>query len=285
MKFMPAPEERDSKLPRIHYFGEVDSTLDAAFRLAEEGRLPDWSSVVARSQSAGRGQMRRRWDSPPGNLYATLRLPLAAPFDSCAAPVIVGALCANALRGFGCPAQLKWPNDLVVEKMEGPAKLGGILLEERNGCLLAGIGVNVAIAPDIFAMREDCALPPANLKCGQKDGILPGPAELWQALARHIYSLYKSGSMFSQIWRETAEELLLWRGEPVIMEDGRRRVRGILKGIGEKGGAILEMGDKSEEITSGGMRLWDGTACADDNEEIVVAVADKRLVPDNPFER
>lgn len=246
-------DSRDASTPKIHFFGEVTSTLDEALKLAEEGRLDIWDSVVAKTQSEGRGQMRRHWDSPPGNLYATLRLPPTPPFNTTAASVAIGALCANALRSFGCPVKLKWPNDLVVNKDGSPAKLGGILLEERNGCLLAGIGINISVAPGPFDMREAAALPAGDLVCGNGKKILPTPDELWRALLRHIYTVYKNSQAFPRIWREAADELLLWRGEPVEMQDSKREIKGILLGVGSAGGALLEINGNVEEAMTGSM--------------------------------
>lgn len=278
------PRSQDSNLPKIHHFGEVTSTFDVAFLLAKEGRLPDWDSVIARAQTEGRGQLRRRWDSPPGNLYASLRLPLSPPFDTSAASVAIGALCANALRTFGCPVELKWPNDLVIERKEGFAKLGGVLVEERFGCLLAGIGINIRQAPDIPRSAYDYALPAANLHCDGKNKILPTPGELWQTLVRHFYSIYKSGSFFPKIWIEAAEDLLVWRGEMVIMEDSRRSIQGILKGLCKNGGALLDVGGRMEEVTSGRMRRADDTHYPPSIKGKLVDIPGKTLIEGESFE-
>ncbi len=45
----------------------------------------------------------------------------------------------------GTPVLLKWPNDLLVEG----AKLSGILLEGVTGGVVVGIGVNLAVAPEL----------------------------------------------------------------------------------------------------------------------------------------
>ncbi len=40
---------------------------------------------------------------------------------------------------------LKWPNDMLV----GRAKLAGILLEREGDAIIVGIGVNIAVHPDV----------------------------------------------------------------------------------------------------------------------------------------
>ena len=66
----------------VYITGAATSSLDAARLLVEADLFPEWASVLVLSQSAGRGQMRRAWSSPAGNLYTALRLPMAPPFDS-----------------------------------------------------------------------------------------------------------------------------------------------------------------------------------------------------------
>ncbi|MBD5539525.1 MAG: biotin--acetyl-CoA-carboxylase ligase, partial [Desulfovibrio sp.] len=78
-------------------------------------------------------------------------------------------LAAEALGALGWPVAIKWPNDLVLETHTGPRKVAGILLEERGGTLLAGIGVNVASHPPAETLRAGAALEAASLAEGGRD--------------------------------------------------------------------------------------------------------------------
>lgn len=245
---MSEDDIRIAGLPVVRFFGEVSSTFDVARDLA--CRLHEWDSVFARSQTSGRGQMRRRWDSPSGNLYATIRLPKLPPFTLDAAAVAFATLCAEALASLDCPVALKWPNDLVVENRGGPAKVGGILLEDRDDCLLAGIGLNINHAP--ADIRDDAALPAANLVFRGKK---LGPAELWLALARYLREKFNHDKGLAQSWPERANALLLWRGKPVSIQDGESRADGILAGIAENGGAMLDQARKRQVFISGSLSL------------------------------
>ena len=80
----PAALAQLAGAPWVWRFGEVPSCLDTAMHLAVSGRLAFWDSVQCVAQTAGRGQLRRAWHSPPGNIYAALRLPLEPPFDGSA---------------------------------------------------------------------------------------------------------------------------------------------------------------------------------------------------------
>ncbi len=132
---------------QIRWQDEVDSTntsvRDQARRGAAEGLV-----VVADHQTAGRGRLDRRWESPPGsNLLASVLLrPACDATDLHLCTGVVALAAADACREVaGVEPVLKWPNDLLV----GGRKLAGVLAEaEFSGGTLAavvvGIGINVA---------------------------------------------------------------------------------------------------------------------------------------------
>lgn len=253
-----APGADKNFTPRIWRFGQVGSCLDTAANLAARGWLEPWDSVQVFSQTAGRGQLRRQWHSPVGNLYAALRLPLTPPFDGTAAAPAVGALLAEALADDGWRIRLKWPNDLVVcDNDSQPRKIAGILLEERGGVLLAGIGINVRWAPQADQMRADAALEATCLENLHKSvRFAHYTAEaLWQTLVKRMFSAYINCHSFPEGWRARAESLLLWRGENVELRDDDRIVRGWLAGLGTSGGLCLNINGRLEEFICGSLRL------------------------------
>jgi BirA family biotin operon repressor/biotin-[acetyl-CoA-carboxylase] ligase len=102
----------------------------------------------AQQQSGGKGRMGRDWISPPGNLYCSTVIDIREPDPS---PSSLSFVCALALHdsiaAYVPPAAivLKWPNDLLLDG----AKLSGILLERVGEQVIAGIGVNIASAPEL----------------------------------------------------------------------------------------------------------------------------------------
>jgi hypothetical protein len=134
----------------VYRIGQTTTVFDPAWKLYDEGQLPVWGSVLARSQTKGRGRFGRPWCSPPGHVYAALRLPVAAPFDGPSASVALALLISLALEElFSLKTLIKWPNDIVMERK----KVGGLLLEARRGTIIGGIGLNL-ISPPVWAPSE-----------------------------------------------------------------------------------------------------------------------------------
>jgi BirA family biotin operon repressor/biotin-[acetyl-CoA-carboxylase] ligase len=121
--------------PRIH-LRETGSTNDRARELAEAG-APHGTLVTADAQSAGRGRQGRTWTAPAGHaLLLSLVLRGTPPLLPLAAAVAVADVCGDA-------AQIKWPNDVLLDGR----KVAGILVEARlqQGWAVLGIGLNVAV--------------------------------------------------------------------------------------------------------------------------------------------
>jgi BirA family biotin operon repressor/biotin-[acetyl-CoA-carboxylase] ligase len=144
---------------QIRWRPSVGSTNDVAMALAASG-APEGTTVVAEQQTAGRGRRGRSWFSPPGaGLYVSTVL---RPAGSDTLPPAVtlltltaGVALAEGVRtATGLPVDIKWPNDLVVERR----KLAGILAEAISGpasglqAIVLGFGINIRAAaypPDI----------------------------------------------------------------------------------------------------------------------------------------
>src|SRR5580698_1123631 len=109
----------------IHRLAEVDSTNTYVRRMARHGASAGLVAV-ADHQTAGRGRLDRRWESPPGaNLLASVLLrPAIDDVPLCAGAVALAG--ADACREVaGVEPVLKWPNDLLLHG----AKLAGVLAE------------------------------------------------------------------------------------------------------------------------------------------------------------
>lgn len=268
----------------VYITGPATSTLDVARILVEKGLFPEWASVLSLSQSAGRGQMRRAWSSPSGNLYSALRLPSSAPFDSFAAAPACGALVAEGLSRERCPVMLKWPNDLlqaadtfsplVMPGREDCRKVGGMLLEERRGALIAGIGLNLVSCPPTSSLRDNYAFS-AGVLC-REDGLpLLGNAfengkknkdivtifTLWKRLADAMFSCYANEKAPEPWWPALALRRLAFRGCHVTLADAcpekettvRIPCEGVVEGVTASGALCLSTAYGTETFLGGSL--------------------------------
>lgn len=244
-------------MQKIIHLGTVNSVLDVARLPKYADKLVSFDSLLAVCQTEGRGQYRRKWLSPEGNIYAALRLPMAQPFLGTEAAVVLGAYVVDALVSIGYPAFVKWPNDVILAYDEQYYKVCGILLEERDGLLLAGIGVNVSATPYDKKLDGKDSLRAGCLKnCAASHGLnIPNRDEVWNVLVKHIYSSYNLETVCNRRWLAIANRRLLWRDKAVTLMDGESMTGGLLRGIGSKGELVLELSGVSSTFLSGSIRL------------------------------
>ena len=132
---------RERPQNNVVYLPTTGSTMTEAARLASQG-APHGTLMIAEEQTAGIGRFGRHWYSEAGlGIYSStiLRLPIA----SNAVPLVtlaLGLATAEAIEhttGLAC--DLRWPNDVLVNER----KVAGILAQLQDGCVIAGIGINV----------------------------------------------------------------------------------------------------------------------------------------------
>lgn len=230
---------------RLEAFDTVSSTNAMAIERArggDEGKL--W--LVSKRQEAGRGRRGRAWETPEGNLAATLLL--VPGFDIKAAATlgfVAGLALADALaavipgRGVsvgvdgGTPLgggrfELKWPNDVLADG----AKLSGILLEsamldETRFALAIGIGVNVVAHP------QDVPYPATSLAAlgatCDAETLFIALSDAWVENAR-IWNEGRGLDAIRERWLKRAAGL----GSPVAVRMEGRVVRGIFETIDEQ---------------------------------------------------
>jgi BirA family biotin operon repressor/biotin-[acetyl-CoA-carboxylase] ligase len=123
----------------VRRFAVVDSTN--RYLLADPA-LPDNVVAVADEQTAGRGRHGRTWCARPGAaLLVSARLRPALPPERLHLVTLAAAVAAtDAVRAAGIDANVKWPNDVVVDDR----KLAGILAEaDGAGAVVVGMGLNL----------------------------------------------------------------------------------------------------------------------------------------------
>ena len=153
---------------------------------------PEGATVAADEQTAGRGRQGRRWIAPPGKAIQFSVL-LRPPPDrrQPELSLVAGVAVADAVEeALGLAAQIKWPNDVLVNRK----KVAGILAEARVDAVVLGIGLNVNQRRD--ELPPDARTPAASLLT--TDGLERAREPiLGRILARleHHYDLWREGGL------------------------------------------------------------------------------------------
>lgn len=234
----------------IDVVAELGSTNgDLIARLGRGDRVPEGYWLVADRQSAGRGRQGRAWFDGLGNFMGSTVVHARAgdpPLPSLA--LLAGLALHEAVAPRVPPPRrpvLKWPNDLMI----GPAKLAGILLERAGNAVVIGIGVNLAVAPQI-AGRETVALadfaPPAN-----RDAFA---ADLARAFAADLdrWRSYGLAPLIAR-WLAAAHP----PGTPLLVgEPGEPAMAGEFAGLDDDGALRIRLPDgTTRTVHAGEVRL------------------------------
>ena len=174
----------------IHLYDRLESSNQTAKRLALSG-APHGTLVLTNQQSAGRGRMGRKFESPAGKgIYLSLLLRADIPAaDAQAVTVSAAVAVCRAVKALcGLELSIKWVNDLYYhgKKVCGILTEAGADLESgRLEWLVVGIGLNFTTPPEAF---------PAELRRLAGSLFPGGPAPvsrvaLAAAIARELLTL------------------------------------------------------------------------------------------------
>jgi len=234
----------------ILYFPSVTSTNDVAKARASEG-AGDGLVVIAGEQTAGKGRLKRRWQTPAGNIALSVVLrPKTAILPSM---IMLASLAVvrSTEAVTGLKAGIKWPNDVLINGK----KVCGILIEndfrsrEVNYCVI-GIGINVALKPESVSEIQY----PATSLSAEAGRDISRPDVIRRLLAEMdelYFSLSSSGSVFGE-WRDR----LVTLGTEVRVIAGDTVYEGIAESAAEDGSLLVRDKDgKLVKIVAGDVTL------------------------------
>jgi BirA family biotin operon repressor/biotin-[acetyl-CoA-carboxylase] ligase len=245
-------------LESLEVFAELDSTN--SYLLAQATPPPGRFRVaLAENQTAGRGRMGRRWESPPSS---GICLSMSYTFRNAsrslsALTLAIGVGLAELIEELGVRGiGLKWPNDLILRN----GKLGGILVEMRHGSaapptVVVGLGLNVDLHGEDSAKVPPSRLGPViDLASCTED--LPSRSSL---SARLIERLFNTLAEFDADGFErfhAAWPAYDWlRGQNICVESESGEDTGMCQGIDSDGALILHNIDGRKRILSGSIYL------------------------------
>ena len=183
------------------YHPVAASTNDLALEWGLEG-APDWSLVLADTQTKGRGRKGRNWVTTPKSALALSLVLRPTPEEMAHLShftALAGLGLIHALAEFGLTGEIKWPNDVLLKGK----KVAGILVEsdwqgDNLKSFVIGMGVNVT--PD--AVPKGLRYPATSL-----EDAANRPINRWDLLGDILHQMMAlrleiATSTFLTAWNE-----------------------------------------------------------------------------------
>jgi len=213
---------------KILSFDSLDSTQTKAHELIASAVADDRHVIIADEQIDGYGRYFRKWVSDTGNLYSSFIYNMENRDPRLSYSVAVAV--ADTLIKFGIMPQIKWPNDILINKK----KICGILIEYSKRFVVVGIGLNIKSSP-VLEKYETTKIADYD-KDISKDDILP-------VLMKNLdFWIGQDFSAVKQKWSDLAI------GLNQIIQYQNKNAKMI--GINDSGALVLQIG--SEYVTKYG---------------------------------
>ena len=235
----------------VVFFEETGATNNEIRSLAEQG-APHGTLAVAERQLGGKGRRGRVWTSPAG-VGIWMSMLLRPQIDPLAASMLTLVMALAAKKGIeistGLKSEIKWPNDLVLNKK----KICGILTEMSTELMeiqyvIPGIGINVNqkdFPDDIKATATSLYIESGKIQ--KRSEII---AAIMEAFEGYYDTFIKTQDMSGLIEEYNANLVNL--GNEVCVLDPAGEFRGVSEGINKEGALLVRLADGTlKEIISG----------------------------------
>lgn len=233
---------------RIYHLQSVGSTMTEAASLLASG-APHGTFVIAEEQTAGMGRLGRSWISEPeAGIYTSIVLHLPLPPSSLPiASLVLGLATAEAIhKATQVACDLRWPNDVLVNER----KVAGILTHLVDGCVIAGIGINVNQTSFPSGLRT-----PATSLRMESNGRIQSREALIVALIESVENFCSSlaASGPKAILRAFTSSSSYAIDRRVVLEEGGKK--GLTMGLDENGFLLVRLDNgRVERVATGGIR-------------------------------
>lgn len=223
-----------SGMPLVH-LTETDSTNLFVKRClkGEEGPCPDMPfAVYADCQTGGRGRLGRSFVSPGGGLYLSVLWPVSSSQVAMTMTPLAAVAVWRTLRDLGVESRIKWVNDVYM----GEKKVCGILCEKVDEGIIVGIGVNIRTPEGGFPSDAGPA--------GAIDQAQVTREKVLEGILHHLQQAITCPDEALGDYRAAS----LLTGRRVVCQRGDSTVQGLVKGISEDYGLMIET-EEGEQLT------------------------------------
>jgi BirA family biotin operon repressor/biotin-[acetyl-CoA-carboxylase] ligase len=241
----------------LYLYQEIGSTNQEALDLAQRG-APQFTLVLADSQTAGRGRQGRSWVTKKGKALALSMI--FYPDEGMINPENLGklsglgalAVVEGLSRIYQLDARIKWPNDVLVKGK----KVSGILVDlhwkgTKLESAVIGIGINVYKG----SVPDDMEL---IFPAGSIEDFVEGELSRLDLLTQVVDSLLKwypkvTSDDFLTAWRK---KIAYQNQEVILISGGNILDQGEVLGLNEKGSLMIRSSSGEERcFQTGEIRL------------------------------
>jgi BirA family biotin operon repressor/biotin-[acetyl-CoA-carboxylase] ligase len=238
----------------LHHFYKIGSTNTAAMAAAADG-APEGSVFLAEEQTAGRGRGANTWHSARSTgIYCSVILrPLLPPSDVLILSLAAGLAVQSAIHQVDSrvSADLKWPNDLLVQGK----KVCGILAEmnaeaTRVRHIVVGIGINVNQA----SFPKDLPATSLRLATGSEWSRVELIGALLKSLDREYRTLVNGADAYESVRQRFVENSTWVIGKKVRIEENGSAFEGTTEGLDSRGFLQVRTSHGVHTVLSGTVR-------------------------------
>ncbi|MEP0190926.1 MAG: biotin--[acetyl-CoA-carboxylase] ligase [Erythrobacter sp.] len=231
----------------IKYVAQTGSTnADLMMALHAHQKLEEGHWLIADRQTDGRGRQGRYWHDGTGNFMGSTIIALqSGEYPGATLNFPISLAVRETLSEFipdATQLMLKWPNDVLLQG----AKVSGILMELFEFQVVAGIGVNLATAPDLpdratIALADISDDPPSRDRFASR---------LIHHIANEVDRWRKHGEEATRVrWLAFAHP----RGSAItVHEEDGSLVEGTFEGLHAGGGLQMRLTDGSMQTVHAG---------------------------------
>jgi len=233
----------DSLRQKIIVLEQIGSTNDyLKSQLSNFKPLPEWTAIMARHQTQGRGQRGNVW-TVPANKNITVSTLLYPKFLSLQDHFLLNMLISlgiiDWLKSLQIDAEIKWPNDILLNGK----KIAGILIENSSTSkainhAIIGIGINVNQQefPEEIKATASSIL---NETGKELPDLLKACEELLQFL-QNKYDALKIQEISEEDLLDRYNKLLFQRDIPAIYTSNDIQFEGIIRKVDRNGLLYIE---------------------------------------------
>lgn len=228
---------------KIHHFEKLDSTNDYA--LINRDNLSFGDVIVATTQTNGHGRFDRKWVSMNNkNVYMTIVLGNISKFSLIV--LYTAVVVARVLDKLGVNAQIKWPNDILVNDK----KISGILIQNQvrrsNNFVVVGLGVNLDLTEEDNKKldRHAISLKDCNVNIDKESFINMVIDTFFTDLAAFM----NTGFSGIKKYYEIKSSLI---GKQITVKCSQKEITGVVSGFSDKGELMVLVNNELLKINSG----------------------------------